>query len=315
MPNAHCQKGIFKNQGIAIVSVLIIVAIVAIIATKMSVNHQRFVKSSQYMLNHQHQILLALSVEALAEDLLTEDLQSNNTDTFDDKWATINDFKEGAFTLSGVLIDQQSKINLNNLTHNQNKYLEQMYRLFDELDLERGIIDALIDYLDPNDSFYSSKYGAENSHYTTLEYPYKIANRAMADVSELRLIKGFDQAIIDKLLPWVWVASNGVNQININTAEKTVLKSLSSQMSNALIGKITQKQQDPDDPGFDNVDEFMTLVGDIGVDRSLITVSTSYFLLKSRVDNPLSGFKMNTFIRRSRDGDNIVLAKTRRLFL
>lgn len=311
------MKSVVKTNGVAIVSVLIIVAIVAIIGSKMSVNQQRFVKSSQLMLDTQQQILHALSIEAWAEDLLVKDLIKSDEnphhkiDTFLDNWhnATLS-FEEGRSFLSGEITDLQSKINLNNLAaKNNNDYLSQLYLLFDALGIKRVLADPLLDYLDSNDNRYS-QFGAESNYYTTLERPYKIANSAMTDISELNLIKGFSAGIIRRLQPWVWIGPKTVNKININTASKIVLKSLSINLKDEILADVLKKQQNE---GFKSVDEFIAFIGDVGVKKKLLTSSSAYFLLESNIDSPSSGLTVNTYLYR--DNSKKTVAKVRRVFL
>lgn len=302
------------ENGVAIVSILIIVAIVAIISTQITVHQQRFINRITHMLDNQRQLLLAFSIEAWAENLLIDDLTqtelnpNHKIDTFNDNWSNeLNPSPIGDSTLSGEIIDLQSKINLNNLTHTDNIYIAQMNLLFKKLKIKPILIDALRDYIDIDNQTYSSN-SAENSYYTSLDKPYKIANQPMVALSELRLIKGFTQVIIDQLKPWVWVGPKTVNKVNINTASELVLGTLSDKINSTLIAKIVEKQNDI---GFLDVNEFIELIGDISVNKKLLTTSSNYFLLESRVDNPRIGQKIQTFLYR--DSSKKKIKKIRRI--
>ena len=285
-----------QQQGVAIISVLIIVAVVSGLATQISIKQQRFIQTSGYMLDYQKKILLALSVEAWAKNLLTQDLKANEYDSLNDVWANdLDNTKLDNNVLSGEIIDEQGKINLNNLTSpEKTNLLAQINRLFDVLELPKKLIDALIDYLDTNSTDYSTN-GAENDYYTNLENPYHIANRAMVDLSELRLVKGFTNQVINVLTPFVWVGNVSVNTVNVNTASDKVLMTLGEKMDEKMIKKILTKRNEE---GFKSIDEFAEFTKAQGVDRTLLGISSQYFLLESQVNSEQSGFEMRSYIYR-----------------
>lgn len=96
--------------------------------------------------------------------------------------------------------------------------------LMQALQLPPEILSALLDWLDADtDTRFPN--GAEDEYYTRLEEPYRAANAAFADVSELRLVRGITPEIYAKLAPHVCVLGNSV-PLNVNTAPAEVLMSL-----------------------------------------------------------------------------------------
>lgn len=96
--------------------------------------------------------------------------------------------------------------------------------LLQALQLPPEILSALLDWLDADtDTRFPN--GAEDEYYTRLEEPYRAANAAFADVSELRLVRGITPEIYAKLAPHVCVLGNSV-PLNVNTAPAEVLMSL-----------------------------------------------------------------------------------------
>lgn len=297
------QQGFKNQQGVAIISVLVIVAVIAGLATQMSIRQQRFISTSTAMVDYQTQFLLSLSIEAWAKNLLIEDLSDNKIDIYLDKWSSeLEDSSVGINTLSGQITDEQAKININNLiNHKTVALLAQFNRLFEVLNLEKSLLDGVIDYLDKDSQVYSNK-GAENDYYTQLENPYFISNMAMTDLSELRLIKGFNNKIITQLSPYIWAGGVAIKTINVNTAPKQVLKTLGVSLNEKILKLIQEKQVEE---GFASVEGFVAFVknNDGGVvDKTLLTTSSQYFLLQSQVDSPRSGFKMQSHIYRQAQG-------------
>ncbi len=124
------------------------------------------------------------------------------------------------------------------------------YEAFIEDKIEfKDIIDmlaALIDWLDEDDDITALQMpdgtlgeGAESDYYRMLEEPYEIRNGPLETLGELRLVKGFDAEIYEKLAPYLTVypqipedARRGLtdkrdvysDRVNLDTAADTVLR-------------------------------------------------------------------------------------------
>ena len=100
-------------------------------------------------------------------------------------------------------------------------------RLFEELGLGQERLESLMDWLDSDDEPRPS--GAETDFYQDLTPPYMPTNGPLSTLLEIRLIKGFDHETFEKLRPYITVYSEG--SVNVNTADRIVLESLSSKIS------------------------------------------------------------------------------------
>ncbi len=83
----------------------------------------------------------------------------------------------------------------------------------------------LIDWIDEDDVRQSG--GPEDEVYQRRDPPYRAVNRSLLSVDELRLVEGFDGALVDGLRPYVvvWPLA-GDGGINLNTAPTWVLAQL-----------------------------------------------------------------------------------------
>ncbi|MGZ8460845.1 MAG: general secretion pathway protein GspK, partial [Candidatus Deferrimicrobiaceae bacterium] len=72
--------------------------------------------------------------------------------------------------------------------------------------------------------------------------PYRPKNDLFDTIGELRLVRGVTKEVFEKLLPFVTVSSSG--KVNINTAPKEVLMSLSAGTDLAEVGAIDGKTAD-----------------------------------------------------------------------
>ncbi|MGE0858465.1 MAG: type II secretion system minor pseudopilin GspK [Gammaproteobacteria bacterium] len=93
------------------------------------------------------------------------------------------------------------------------------------LEIDDAVLPAILDWLDA-DSDTRFPNGAEDDYYMRQSPPYRAANRAFADVSELRLVRGIDAKTYEKLRRFVTVLPM-TTPINLNTAPLEVLMSLS----------------------------------------------------------------------------------------
>lgn len=66
--------------------------------------------------------------------------------------------------------------------------------------------------------------GAESFYYTSLYPPYEAKDGPFETVEELQLVKGMTPELFVRLKPWLTVYGSG--QVNLNTAEETVLSAL-----------------------------------------------------------------------------------------
>jgi len=151
--------------------------------------------------------------------------------------------------------DESSKINLNDLENIQYRAatLGQLDSLFenkkatDEEFLQAykdlpftDLINNIIDWIDKDTSRVGG--GDEESYYSRLPTPYRSKNAPLDTLSELSLIEGFnDDTIFNLLLPFVTVYPT--EGVNVNTAETTMLLTLSPELTAEDVQKIVEHRQ------------------------------------------------------------------------
>ncbi len=289
------MAGLKRQQGVALVTVLLIVALVTIIAAEMSVRLQMQIKRLDNLNSNQQAYWYAVSAEELAKLVLVESGQDNNGIlNLSQPWA-VEDmvFPVEGGQISGNIYDLQACFNINAVveqsdgqgeaqsddsasderTEDSKKVLhvtttEQFKRLLvlagiDDYDAEQ-IRDAVADWLD-KDSITRS-YGAEDYIYEAKRMPYLAANGYFVDKSELKLVQGLDdpvtgQQALDKILPYVCVIPNHDKMVlNVNTIKPEQAQVLAAMFDNKLTVSAASSiiEARPDD-GFDDIDEFWDL--------------------------------------------------------
>ena len=209
-----------KNKGVALVTALLVVSLAATAALTLSARQQFDIRRTANLINGDQAWLYAKGAEAWSMAILMRDLEDNNTDSLQDTWAqTLPPIELPGGFMTGEIEDLHSRLNLNNLVQNKKSdplTFSRFQRLLAVLELEPELAQAVVDWMDDNIDALTPD-GAEDDYYLGLEYPYLAANRKLVSVSELRLIKGIDQKIYERLSPYV-TALPERTAINVNTA-------------------------------------------------------------------------------------------------
>ena len=317
------------SRGAALVIVLFIVALAAILAVEMSANLMLQVQRSTNLQSQQQAKWYAYGAEELAiKGLIKSKKDEPEKTTLAQPWAKQGDVKYPVDngTLSGQLTDLQACLNLNalgaepdpNSTNKTNPAHKALFAILENIEdlpsdeSEEGMADSVFDWLDENSITYRS--GAEEGEYLSRQFPYMTANSLFASVSELRLIKGFNPLVMEKVLPFVCVIPGStLLSINVNTvtAEQALLLSglideLSVSGAQAVIAARPEN-------GFDNIEEFFESVKQQGgknikAVEKLFSLKSEYFKLQTQAKFVDLRFSMTTLLYAS-NGEVTILAR------
>ncbi|MCB1140519.1 MAG: general secretion pathway protein GspK, partial [Leptospiraceae bacterium] len=149
---------------------------------------------------------------------------------------------------------EDGKINLNNLVltfedQPNETYRAMLQRMFQRnmLDIPSENIDAIVDWIDENDTVDGR--GAERSYYESLKNPRKIKNFRLFSLSELALVKGFDQQMIyESRAPEGWAEEQ--DELSFQTDDEKNLKTVDDYI---LANNVTAYLPPPGDNGRINI--------------------------------------------------------------
>ena len=318
-----------SSRGAALVIVLFIVALAAILAVEMSENLMVQVQKSTNLQGHQQAKWYAYGAEELAIKAL---IQSKKDDaektTLEQVWATQGDvpYPVDNGTLSGKITDLQACLNLNalavepdpNSAEKTNPAHKALFALLENIDnlpadeSEEAMADSVFDWLDSDSITYRS--GAEEDEYLSREFPYMTANSLFASTSELRLVKGFNPLVMEKVLPYICVIPGSkLLSINVNTLapeQALILSALIDELSlSGAEAVIAARPQ----AGFDSKDEFFEVVQQQGgknvkAVEDLFDMKSSYFKLQTQANFVDLRFSMTTLLY-AENGDVTILAR------
>ena len=303
------------QQGIALITVMLILALVTITAVSMASRLQLDIHRSANVLNYEQAFQYVLGAEDWAKQILLRDLNENKTDSLDDDWTTVLPALpiEGG-QMTGQIEDLQACFNLNNLVLNgkrQTFQYDRFRRLLDNVGLNANLADVIVDWLDADINVLTG--GAEDNEYLNYSPAYRTANRYMSDVSELLLIKDIDYKIYQQLLVHVCVIAADTT-INVNTASAEVISSI---VNGVRIEDAQTLIEDRNQKIFTNLDEFFNHAVFQGksqgkpINRDGVSVSSEFFRLNSAVQIDRIQVQFVTHLQRNTNGSVKVIKRSR----
>lgn len=300
-----------RQRGVALVTALLVVSIATVAAVAMANRQQLDIRRTGSLLHAEQAWAYALGAEHWATVILRRDRDEGKIDSLAEDWATRPpvSFVEGGSIL-GRLIDLQGRFNVNNLVQNgavSTENVDYYKRLLRVLTLDERLADPLVDWID-TDVNVRFPDGAEDESYLLLAPPYRAANRPLADISELRLLKGYTAEVVARLQPHL-VALPEQTSINVNTAGAAVLAAtavgLSLSDGEALVAARDQAV-------YETVNSFTQALGGppAGV---LLSVNSRWFLMVSQADIGQGRARLASLIQRT-DQALLVVRRQRDFF-
>lgn len=296
-----------KQKGIALLIVLMIVAFVSILATEMGARLQLQVRRAGNIKDNNQAYWYAMAAEQFARKSIEQILDLDKGVVHAGQpWTEEFSYPLEGGGIQATLVDMQACFNLNAL-HQDNAQansqgnsntpeMEAFYEMLTKLDADipdynaETLRDSLADWLDSDSQLRT--YGAEDSDYESLQFPYLAANNLMVSKSELRLINGVEQSWLGKLMPQVCVIPGKKDlSINVNTLDEEqapILAGMTGLTLDTAKGLIGSRPKDgwKDAGDFLQVKEIAAL--SLAEERTKwFSVTTEYFILhtKTRYNN------------------------------
>ncbi|MDF1642726.1 MAG: type II secretion system minor pseudopilin GspK [Pseudomonadales bacterium] len=317
MNTAHPDR-VNKQGGVALITVLLIVAICSLLATQLiSQQHIQF-RRTLNQLQGDRAFHYVLSAEEWGREILIRDANENQQDNYNDDWAAVLPPMEvdGGMMLLAAQ-EMHGRFNINNLVINgvvDNKQVEIFQRLLENLELEPNLVWPLVDWLDSNEEVVGP-FGAEHDSYSELTPPYRPANQAMINPDELAAVQGYTPIILAALvdhvvaLPVLNAGTPTATLFNVNFITEPLLRSLSAKMASASVEEVLQEAIDD---GFNSINDFLNAIDDANpeitglsssIDRTLLSVQSEYFLLEYQGDFEPVVLKSHSIMHRDSDAN------------
>jgi general secretion pathway protein K len=232
-----------NEQGIALLlTLLVLTLLVALILEFDAEARREYRDAAAFRDNFKVTVLARAAVQAargtLQQDFLKDKLTGQSFDSLTDLWALpITNYAIGDGLLTAQIVDEQGKLNLNDLAAKDPKKVQRVKRLFELLQINPNLVDAIVDWVDQDEE--PEPAGAESPYYQTLRPSYRAANTSLQTLLELRLIKGMTPEIIEKLSKLVTVYPlEGQGKVNMNTADSLVIQALDQRITRGIATEI-----------------------------------------------------------------------------
>jgi general secretion pathway protein K len=217
-----------RQQGLALITAVLVVAIVATVATTLALGEQVWLRQAQNVTDRAQAESLRQGALGYAAILLTRDgNQNKQTDYLGSLWAQpLPPLPVENGMIVFAVSDAQARFNLNNLVKNGARSQADV-TIFNNLltaqHLDPNLTNELLNWMSPAST--NSAIETVDTEYLNLPQPYRAANQLLTSVDELRLVKGFTADAVDLLRPYVTVLPV-YTAVNLNTAKAEVLAAL-----------------------------------------------------------------------------------------
>jgi general secretion pathway protein K len=301
------------QSGIALLTVLLVLAIASIVLVSMSTRGQLDIRRTSNLLKTAQAFEYVYSLENWARDVLYRDASTNTFDSLQDNWTIpLPETVVQGGTVQASIGDLQGRFNLNNLLVNGEAStldVDRFRRLLVLLDINPATTDAILDWMDTDNTIRYPN-GAEDETYMDKATPYRSANRPFSDVSELLLVDGIRRADYQRLQPYIYVAE-GYAPLNINTAAPVLLSSLANKIPEKDMDSIINAiKHEP----FTSVGDFIRhkAVAKLGMGNAGLSVRSQHFFLTTNIQAGKLLLQFTTQLSRAADGAVTVVKRQRR---
>ena len=269
-----------KQQGVAIILVLLIVAMATSLAAYMALQQNLWQRQVESQFERAQARQLGAAGIDWARAVLAEDARGGNMDHEKEIWTLrlpAIPVEDGE--VIGAIEDRQGLFNLNNVPTNVAQFQRLLVGLGFPPDRASDLAFALADWQDADSEVQAG--GAEDGYYLALPQPYRASNRALVELSELVRVKGFDSRTIDSLRAFVSVLPATGTQVNVNFAPAEVMMAVIEglTLSDARL-LVQQRQSEP----FKDVADFKQRLAREGIKvvDSDISVKSDFFWVTGR---------------------------------
>ena len=306
-----------RQRGVAIITALLIVTIAATVSVTIATRLQLDVRRTGNLIAQDQAQFYLLAAEEWSQRILRQDKKDSSSDSLDESWAIeLPPIPVDGGSIQGRLTDLHACININALVKDgavDTISKTRLAQLFQNLGVAGDLTQAITDWID-SDLETSNPNGAEDGYYLNLESPYRTANTPLLSISELRLIKGFEDSETYELVkPYLctFILDGGEMNINVNTASAEVLQSLSANMTAELAADIIERREE--EP-FNDIKEFTSFakLGTIIKNTEKLSTSSDYFLLRTQAIIGQANKIMYSIIYREEDGKTKIISRTQR---
>lgn len=293
-------------RGVALVSVLLVVAIATALAYGMLDRQGFSIAHSQQTLAGSQARQFALGGEQFARQVLYADWEEAETreiDTLLEEWAAPTEvFEVAGGALEVRIQDLERRFNLNAVSGERQgaQNAARLKRLLTTLEIDANLADRWIDWVD--DDHDVTAFGVEDAERLLGDPPRRAANQRAAHVSEFAVATGLEPAAFEGLRPHVTVLPVRDLEVNVNTANEIVLGALAPNFpagrALALVGEEREIAK---------VEDITAAHPELGEAVAVLTVQSQYFRVQVRAEVDGARSELTSLVHRDPDTGGLTL--------
>jgi general secretion pathway protein K len=285
-----------SQQGFALITMMLVVALVALLSSQILSSQQAQVLRSGFMMHQAQSLAVLWGLESWVKQGLKLDVDDNKVDHLQEIWASPIppiDFAGG--DLSGWLEDEQGRINLNNVLSpdeaDRKFWQAVMNRWLQQQNSRWPLFDLVKDWADQDGI--PESFGAESDAYQLQEPSYSAGNHPLVSTQEVMMLQeyaGLEESVKVNLQE-DFSALPKITPINVNTASERVLIALADWMNATVVEAwIQQREQTP----AESVAEFKSFVQSVSglsteemdqaFPKNVLSVQSEFFSLHAQLN-------------------------------
>ena len=285
-----------RNHGVALVSVLLIVAVVSALAYHLMTHHSLTLAASRQLFEQAQLREYALGGEIFARQMLYEDWEQESSRTiytFLEKWSkpfNPPQIEDGEVEVR--VTDLAGRFNLNSVVGGGGlENHARLKRLYRALNIDPSLADRWLDWIDDDSEV--TGLGLEDGDYLLYDVPYRTANQPAAHLSEVALAAGLSREEFERLRSHVTVLPPLRLGVNVNTATSSVLESLGPNFGPSEAQSLVQSERE-----YEDIESFTADYAALGDSAGVLAVRSDYFEISVRVERFESRVVLTTVVYR-----------------
>ena len=304
-PKATPVNSQSNQRGLALISVLLITAILVGLTTQILSSQHLVIQQNQNTFEQAQAVQYVLGAEELARQVLYDDAVNSGpgVDHLEEFWAqpVLPLDLDGIGVMQAYVLDLNRCFNLNWLATDTDKsQYKRLQRLLTHLQLSLDLADLIRDWVDSDQQV--SGLGAEDSAYQLKTPPHFAANQPMLDLSELNMLIDVDPLEVQVLSGEVCLVPDTQSKINVNTAAAETLYALDNAISIQDAQAIAQAARN-----YQNVAEFVQNHPEFAAVQQRLSVTSEYFLLVAEARLNRSRVSLTSVLYRDASNGRITL--------
>lgn len=290
-----------KQRGIALITVLMVLAIMVTIASTMTGRLTLSLKRTEGIIFSQSVYWYGQAAADFGRMVLNQDFSDSDVVSLDQNWATpemVFPLENG--NIAGEFRDMRSCFNLNALDVQDKENIRatpvvQFQALLEAIGINdyaaEMIAESARDWVDKDDQSNAAQ-GAEDSIYEARAVPHLAGNNLMVEVSELRAVQGVGKQIYERIEPYLCAIPDREQKINVNTVKveyAAVIFALFDRDFDFNLSDFTRLLEERPISGWSSVNDFLasSLFNGEAVSEEIkkqLSVSSEYFQLNGAAE-------------------------------